>query len=466
MWFLALLVSLNALLNNETFVNKYRLELGVPINIFDILILVGFVFALLRPKLGFDFLQTDRIHNLLIWMMPLFLGGLLMGMAVAMGNDASFVRVLTAARNLLCIPACIYIGYFLTSNFRSARWFLHVTVLAGVIATFMIIFFFKEKGESMDAIRGNVVNIRAVAYVSSYAGLAVGLLFYSLAAGRRLYPLPVTLLVGGWCVLGSFFTLSRSDWIATLAGLGVVFLVLPRERLGRSLLAGVLAVPVLIVIVYAGLWGASVITRQDMVGKMYTRVETMLPGYRAGVKLKAWDTRVPGMIAETKIFLSNPIMGGGLSVQDSSRVDDLTRGGARHCSWTATAAEQGILGLAAACLMIFGTGYVAYRMTRTPVEPSVDPTLALLGALGVVACTFYAIHGMATMSWNQVRYGMPLFVAVGVVLRSRAMQLHYQRAVAEYEADLAAHGMYYDEAAPQAGYPTDEPVFGNWYQTN
>jgi hypothetical protein len=184
------------------------------------------------------------------------------------------------------------------------------------------------------------------------------------------------------------------------------------------------------------------------------------------VKHKAWDSRLPGMKAEMQMFLSNPLFGGGLAVQDGASVDEGTRSSLRHCSWTAAAAEQGIFGVAAAGLMVFGTGIIGRRMIRTRVDPSVDQTFALVGALGVVACAFFAMQGLTTMSWNQVRYGMPLFIAVGVVLRTRAIQLTYAREVAEYEAEAA----YYDQDAlgyaQQQDYVLEEPVFGNWYQTN
>ena len=46
MWLLFLLIFVNAIADNKTFILQYRLDVGVPINILDGLLIIGVIVAL------------------------------------------------------------------------------------------------------------------------------------------------------------------------------------------------------------------------------------------------------------------------------------------------------------------------------------------------------------------------------------------------------------------------------------
>ena len=463
MLFLALLIILNAALNNNTIVNKVRLEVGgLPISIMDGAVILCAIGALLRPRSTAGYYKTDRTHPVFWWVMGLFMLGLIGGMVGAMWNGATSRQIITCIRNYAAAPAALYAAYYLTANFKSAKWFLYLQVLAGVIASVMIVLYFQAKTETVREV--NVIGIRAVMFVSAYAGLAVALLFYSLSANLRLMPLLLALAAIGICLVGQFATLSRSDWVACIAAVGVTVMLIPRERRMLSLGRMALATPFLIGSIILGLYFGSKITRKDLFDTMSKRLVTLLPGDHAGApKSKAWDTRLPGILKELEIWAGSPIIGGGFGVHDTSIASPYTTEGLRHNSWTSTLAETGLIGFAAFSLMTGACAYCGLRLVRE----GTDRYMVLIGVLAVATASYEVTHGLATMSFNQVRWGLPLFVMSGVALRMRAMQLTHQRLLAEEQ-------VYWEQnpelwaAAPAdvhgTGYVFEEPVFGNWYQ--
>src|SRR5688572_11252513 len=115
--FLCIIIILNAVLDNREFVNQYRLEIGgLPINVFDGLIIFGTLIALLRPRSSAGFEPTDRTHPALWWIIGLFAVALIGGLIAATGNGALARNVITTMRNFLAAPAAVYLAYFLTPN--------------------------------------------------------------------------------------------------------------------------------------------------------------------------------------------------------------------------------------------------------------------------------------------------------------------------------------------------------------
>jgi len=94
--------------------------------------------------------------------------------------------------------------------------------------------FFKAKTETRTF--GHLNDARAVAYISTYAGLAMALLFYSVSSNIKLLPLLLAWGAMGACLLGQFTTLSRSDWVACAAGVMAAFALLPKDQRLRSAL--------------------------------------------------------------------------------------------------------------------------------------------------------------------------------------------------------------------------------------
>ena len=465
MWFLAILVLLNAFANNSEFVNKMRITVaGMPINVFDGLITLGVLIALVRPRASAKFVQTSGMHKAMACMLLLFTVAFFGGLAGGMVNGATDRQIFTAMRNFAAAPAAVYLAYFLTANVNASRRYLYIAVAAGVVASFMILVFFKTKTETRTFT--NLNNARAVVYIGAYAGLAAALLFYSISSGVRLAPVVIASVVMGACLVGQFGTLSRSDWLATGAAMGAGFVLLPKEQRVRSAIRAAMAVPVLIASLWVGLYLGSQVTGKDMFGKMTDRFYSMLPGDRAGgEKAKAWETRLPGIFRELRAFASSPVIGRGFAIQDTPEMEGRWYAGLRHNSWTATLAETGILGFAAFSVMVGGMIVCGRRMVRD----RTDQTTVLIGAFGVITGVFFIFHGLSTMSFNQVRSGLPLFVTAGVVLRTRQMQ---RALVQQAEADMAfeeqQHVELYDDVLhpPGDGRVPGQPALGNWYQTN
>jgi O-antigen ligase len=266
----------------------------------------------------------------------------------------------------------------------------------------------------------------------------------------------------GACFLGQFTTLSRSDWLCCAAGIGASFIVLPKGARGPSFTRAMIALPFLGLAIYAGMYAGSRITGRDVVGKMHARLLSMLPGDRPGTPKKAWNTRLPGTFAELRMFASSPIIGGGFGVQDTPEMEPYVAIGLRHNTWSSTLCETGLIGFSAFAVMVGGMMIAGWRMTRD----RLDATTVVVGAFGFITGATFIMLGLATMSFNQVRGGLPLFIVAGVVLRTRAMQLTQKRILAEERAYVAQYGYAEDALEAEQQPYLDEPVFGNWYQHN
>jgi hypothetical protein len=460
MWFLAILILFNAWANNVDFINTYRLNIfGMPANPIDGMVALGFIIALIKPQ-GRSFIRTDRMHPAVMWMLGLFIVATLGGMIGASYNGANNRQIITCLRNFIAAPAALYLAYFLTNNVRSSRRYLYIALAAGVIVSFIIVVFFKEKTETRTFV--SIYQVRAVAYISTYAGLAVALLFYSLAAGLKLLPMILAWGVMGACIVGQFATLSRSDWLSCWVALCTAFLLLPKAQRIKSLGRAALAIPILIVSLMIGMHLGTKVSGKDLFKRFQERTLSMLPWEVEGApRGKAWDTRLPGTKQELRLFAQSPVIGGGFGIHDTPQAENLTSPGLRHNTWTSTLAETGIIGFSAFALMAGSMIIVGRRMVRA----RTDQTTVLVGAFGVITACFFIIHGLATMSFNVIRWGLPFFITAGVVLRTRQMQLQLmQQAEAEYALEQQA-AEDYEYAA--AGYGDGhQPALENWYQTN
>ena len=464
MWFLAILILFNAWANNADFINTYRLNIfGLPANPIDGLVVLGFLIALIKPQTA-SFVKTERMHPAVMWMLGLFVLATLGGLIGASYNGATDRQIITGLRNFLAAPAALYLAYFLTNNVHSSRRYLYIVLAAGVVVSFMIVVFFKEKTETRTF--GSIYQVRAIAYISVYAGIAVALLFYSLAAGLRLLPMVIAWGVMGACIVGQFATLSRSDWLACWTALCTAFFLLPKSQRIKSLGRAALAVPVLVVSLIIGMHFGTKVSGKDLFERFKERTLSMLPGDRPGVKGKAWDTRLPGIKQELRFFASSPLIGGGFAIQHTPQAENAMNPGLRHNSWSAQLAETGILGFGAFAIMAGSMIVVGRRMVRD----RTDQTTVLIGALGVVTAMFFIVHGLATMSFNQIRGGLPMFITAGVVLRTRQVQLQLIRQAQEEQAYLEHAGAYEHSMHPDgdgSGIGHQEPALGqNWYQTN
>lgn len=435
MWFLIILSLLNAAIGYRSFLNEYRITVGgLPINVIDGLMALGVLIAPVYLSKAGRFGRHPLYLYVMLACFAALLGGVMMGTLNLAQGAINVRQLITYTRNFVAIPIGVFIGYSLLTSHRAARVFPYVAAIAGCVTATMILRYFQGRAEDY-GYGSQLGSLRTVDYVTAYAGIAAGLLVASVLLGARMFPWLVALGMAGYCVIGNFATLSRSDWIATAACVMAVYTCLPRERLVLRAAQGVLAVVVLSGFLLVGIELTSRATGYNFYDKMATRLRSLLPGEQTGVKAKAWDTRLYGAVRELEESLKSPLLGRGFAFQDSPAMADAGERGARHNSWTNAMVETGLVGLTAVSLVVGGCVVVGRRMLKA----RTDHGSVLMGALGLVTGAYYLVGGLATGAFNNQRAGLHLGLTLGLVLRARVLQLSLLR---EYEGylDFAGEG--------------------------
>jgi hypothetical protein len=423
MWLLFILTILNAAANNKTVVLQFRFEvMGFPVNIFDVLLTLAAIgFLLQRRSTMFRVDRTPRIYMVLASGLVLTL---LIGSLMAFGNEASVRSKLNQTRNFLTIPLTFLAGYMYLRRPRSGAWLSYFYVLAGVISATMILMYFAGKAESDEHSLGNINNLRAIDYVSNYAGIASAFLLFCLAAGVNIFPLPITLLLMVFCFAGQMATLSRSDWIAQMAAMTGALLLVPRGKRVRGIVVTLVALPLLFFATWAAVTLVSQTTGADFAGKIMRKFNSLFITNDTSIAQTAYGSRLPGIVRELTLWLESPLVGRGFGIQDA----DFVRQGQdimsyRHCPWTCFLAETGIIGFSMVLTMLIATFVIGRRMIRE----RVDRGSILMGALGCVTAVYAFFIGLTTMSINNLRGAIWMGIVCGAVMRTRAMQLTTKR---------------------------------------
>jgi hypothetical protein len=357
-------------------------------------------------------------------------------------------------RNFASLPISMFAAYYLLKTPRSSLRFSYVHVISGVLtAALIIIFFFGKSAE--EANRMAIDQVRALQYVSWYAGLAAALLMYTVLNPQgRMLPTPLAILLICFCFVGQFGTLSRSDWVSATATLMTVPFLLPKARRGIKLIGFALTMPVLVVCLVIGVTLSSNFAGRDFSERLSKRVMTLLPG-RADDEYghsKAWDTRLPGAVRELELWLDSPVIGNGFGYTVARGLEG--EGVAfYHNVWSSSLAMMGILGFGAYATPIIAMIVVGWRMVRQ----AVDKGSLLMGVIGVTSGVYGIVIGLSTMSVNVQPGGIAMGLLAGVVLRTRALQLAQIREYQGYidfeargaDAPLLDDGLY--QPAPDYG---------------
>src|SRR5579884_3048746 len=289
MWLLFLILILNAAVNTSDFMLRYRIDVGgLPINIFDGLMIIGLVLSLFNRERMFPAKQHPLVNKLYL----LFGIAMVAGLIGWLLNGAPLRQAFMALRNWIALPIEMFIGYYYLVAPKSVSRYLKLQVLAGVVSATMILLFFSSKSESLGAWQAHTsINAyRTIDYVSNYGGLAAALLVYSVAAGVPLLPVWLALPLAGFCLVGQFAELSRSDWLATVAGLMAAFAMVPKGRRLGAAVRGTLSVFALIASLWIGMYVASRATGANFFDRMAHRVTTILPTGSEGTKDAAYLT--------------------------------------------------------------------------------------------------------------------------------------------------------------------------------
>jgi O-antigen ligase len=241
----------------------------------------------------------------------------------------------------------------------------------------------------------------------------------------------------GFCFVGQFGTLSRSDWVsATAAVMSLVVLFPPGERL-KKFVGFILAIPVLLASLWIGTVVLSRFSQSDQAATMMNRVKTVLPGFKDDSLSygKAWDTRTSGIMAELRIWSDSPLLGSGFAYAGARDYGFGDETSFNHNVWTSTLAKMGLVGLAAYLTPVLGLIVVGRRMVRD----KTDKGVVLMGVIVATTGAYMLVLGASTMSFNVERGALVLGILCGVVFRARAMQLQTMQgyagsyAAGEYE---------------------------------
>jgi hypothetical protein len=460
MWFLTLLMLMNAWID-QRLVLDYRLDVaGVPINIYDIGLGLGLIVSMFRRRSSPNLYPTDRVHPIFKWIMGASLLATVAGAVGVIGNGSYSREWLPPLRSFLAIPVSVYLGYVLIKNPRSALWFLYALVLAG--AGVAVLNFLHFGSNASSAVNQSDLNLlRATHYETAYAGLAAELLIFTFVVGITLLPTSLAVALTGLCFIGACATLARSEWVAIAAGVCMIYRLLPKGfRWGKVVRATIFFPLLLFLFGWVGLLVGSELTGTDFFGKMADRVETLMPSSGGDMQTHAWDSRLPAARRELGLWLDNPLTGQGFGIQwAEQRRDGRMEWSFRHNAWTSVLAESGVFGFTTYALVVFGMLFVGRRM----VKDQWDRESVLVGALGAMAGAHVLVWGLSTLSFNELRGAIPVGLICGVVLKARAMQLTGRRVASETEgAELVATEGAMAGEVPVAVVPEYPAGFGGW----
>ena len=408
------LTILNAALHNDLFL-RYRVRLwGAPLNIVDALLAVGLLLCVIVPQARRQPLSRSRWLPAIIAAFALAALG---GLVAARTSGATRGDMLRTMHHFLLLPAAVLVSYRLASSLRVCRTMLWAHLAGGALAAVLILVsVLKTASEVPD-----LGFMREIGYGANYAGLAAMLLLFSLVCGVRWVPPSLSIPLAMLCATGQIGTMSRSDWVAVAGGILGLAIVVVISRKPAALLK-LLAATAGLALVLAVL-GASIARTfdRDLQEAVSNRIESLLPGSMEGAfGSKAWDTRLPAMQEEIRLWRRSPLVGGGFGVHDvvARGVGERSMG-FRHNSWSSTLAETGIAGLVAMLLVFAGTAATAWQIFRDPG----DATTRLVAAFGFIAMVQLAVHGFVTMSFNAPRGAIVPGIICGLVLSCRSLQL-------------------------------------------
>jgi hypothetical protein len=433
---------LNSTIPNKTLFD-YRFEMGAfPVNVLDVLLLVLFVQAVFTTSR--NKFQAERVHPLFYWSLGLLIAAIFFGIAGAAIGGTGVRQYVTALRNLATLPASIFIGYTLLKNPQRLRTMTRIWLLGSVASAIVLLFLIRQTGE-MVAHGKSFDDLRLIRYGGDTGLAAAGLFAFVLVSrirlqiGQRPLPTPVVLGLFLLTVAGVFAPPHRGAYVTGAAILMFSALVLPRVPVGRRFALATLGGLVIGSTLFAGAVMMSHLTGRDF--KTYViekRLKQLAPWLDEETKVTVTGTRLPGIIAELKVWAESPLIGQGFAISTRVEAETGEELGMNHNVWTSALAQYGPVGFFAFAVPIIGAIVVGWRMVRA--QTNVDITV--FGALAAITGMCALIWATLSLSINQQRLAMLVGLMFGMAFRCRAMQLTLAKQQAELE-----YGQAYDEYA-------------------
>ena len=424
MWWFAILYFVNAVAPHNTLIynDDYRLVIaGMPINILDGLMLLCGILSIMPSRSPYFIAQ---VH-------PAFKRGLLLlFIAFGIGVLISFVFSpdlpsrfrLPPIRNFVLAPLCLFMGYRALSYPRQARtafWIVFISSIGSAAASII------SQGQATSALaetsRASFDTLRHTALdVSGDAGLlAASVILFCMVSGTTLLNFAVRGFLLVICAAGMFLIPHRSTWLLDVMTLAYAGFIMWPFNMGRKILANSAVFLGLLASGFVLMLAIQAQTNRDFSGWVEDRLASLLPGSEKAHEAKAWDTRVPGMVYELKMWLGNPVLGRGFAAQEDQAIKDAEFYSFRHTPWASTLCETGLIGFAGFAFVIVGLAVVGTRLARQ----GPDRWFVLLGAIGASWGVVCFIAGFFTLHWNSPRAAITLGLLAGLIFRARDLSL-------------------------------------------
>jgi hypothetical protein len=468
--FVIWIMLLNALGSSSSFINPARFQIaeGIPVGIQEFSIGLAFVYALFRGGSLHARYPSVRKHPLIAWMLALWILAWVAGAIGTIGTFAPVREILVPCRDYAATAMLIFIGYRLISTPKSLDYFTYLFAALCIGNALCLMFLFDANAAKVREV-GNFNPVRQIDYMMQYSCTGFALLVWSILAGVRLIRPTRRSFLFRWlcnptgaaigaclCILGGISSVSRTVYIALFVGFVSVWLILPSGKRLGALTKSLVVIPMVVGALYGGMALASVMTNKDFFAKVHYNLESILPGENtAKDKDKAWDSRIPSILHELRMFSKNPLIGQGFGAQfDEVMRNGINYGGYNHNAWTGLLSNTGIIGFSAFALTIFGPMLIGRRMVRE----RVDLTTILMGATGFVIAVDSFAFGSCTLFF-QTRGAMFFALTAGAMVRAREIQettrlLNEQELVAhQYQSEE----LQYESPATAAGL---SPEFG------
>jgi hypothetical protein len=406
----------------------YRLDIGAfPLNILDGLLLVVFFAQLFPSRNSF---RADRVHPLLIWSIVLLVIAIFIGVIGATAEGTGIRQYVTAMRNLSVLPQAIFVGYSVAKTPRSAKFMTYLWIICSILSGIVVLILVRSTSQSVGEEVGKGFDaLRQIRYGGDTGLLAMGILVFAWASRIRIFNRYLSRFFLVLCALAVFSLPHRGAYVTGALTLLFSALILPQVGWGRRLGVTALGIMILGATLLGGFAVISQISGRDFgTYVLEKRIKSLLPNYDEETHTTVTGTRLPGIIAELKVWASSPATGKGFAISSQFEAEHGDQG-MNHNVWTSALAQYGPIGLAAFLVPIFGCMIVGYRMSRD----GGDQYLALFGAVAAIVAFVAFVWGTLSLSINQQRLGMLVGFMFGMAFRYRAIQLTLRREYASVE---------------------------------
>jgi hypothetical protein len=437
----AILMLLNFSVPNPTLF-EYRYDVGgFPVNVLDVLLFVVFLHQLFTATRGR--FHTQNLHPLLIWSIALLSASIFIGIGAALIEGTSIRGYVTSLRNLTVLPVSIFIGYAIARTPRSAKIALYIFLFSSVASALSVLFLVTETTDKISA--GHSFDELRVIRFGGEAGLiALSFLAFAAVERIRLFPTAISLILLLASTVGFFSLPHRSFYVMGGCTLLYATLFLPRVPMGRRFAVVGLGALLMGVTLFGCTILVSRMTGRDFQTYLVEkRLKALIPYFDDETKVTVTGTRLPGILAELRVWSESPLIGKGFAIASRVEAEAGAELGMNHNVWTSALAQCGPIGLAAYLVPIWGSIIVGYRLWRDQTERY----MSLLGAMASITGVIAFLWATLSLSINQQRPAMLIGLMFGLVFRCRAMEqtiLHER----QYDGYLDYPESTYDHPIP------------------